>query len=128
MHALKILIVDDSKFAQLSASNVLKSIKSDLEIHCANDGRKGFDAYQLLKPDVTIVDLLMPDINGKRLVEMIKQYDKMAKIFVVSADIQKSVKEELESLGIIKFFNKPISEEKAKELLWLTEVDPNEMG
>ena len=111
---MKILIVDDSRFTQLTMAKLLKSYIEDLEIFFASDGEDGFNKYKELNPDYVFVDLLMPIVSGQELVKLIKKYDTNSKIFVVSADVQKNVKKEIESYGIIKFINKPFTEEKAE--------------
>ncbi len=123
---MKILIVDDSKFSQIVTSNLLKSLFENIEIITANDGEEGFEKYKEYKPEYAILDLLMPKINGKELVNIIKEYDKDAKLFVVSADVQKNVKEEMLSYGVIEFFNKPFNEEKAKVLYDIIKGDMDE--
>lgn len=111
---MKILIVDDSNFSQKTTCNLVKKFLEDAEIYTANDGQLGFEAYKKINPDYVFVDLLMPNLNGQGMIKLIKEYESDAKIVVISADVQKSIKEEVEEYGILSFINKPFNEEKAK--------------
>jgi len=124
---VKFLVVDDSKFSQIVTSNLLKKVFSDAEVILANDGREGLEKYKEHKPEYSILDLLMPNVNGKELIKLIKEYDKNAKIFVVSADVQKNVKEEVLSYGVMGFFNKPFNEEKARIIYDAIKGDKDEV-
>lgn len=119
------LIVDDSKFSQILAHNLFKEKNKDMEFIFANDGIEGLEAYKAHKPNYCIIDLLMPRMNGHELIKLIKEYDKDAKIFVASADVQKSVKEEVLSYGIIDFINKPLNIEKINSICEMIEGDSN---
>lgn len=122
---MKILIVDDSKFSQIVTSKHIKELFEDIEIIFASDGEEGFKKYKDLKPDYAFIDLLMPKVNGKELIKLIKEYDKDAKLFVISADVQKNVKDEIESYGIMAFINKPFNEEKARLIFNIIKGDQN---
>lgn len=111
---MKILIVDDSRFTQLTIAKLLKNQIGDVEIFFANDGEEGFKKYKEFNPDYVFVDLLMPNVSGQQLMKLIKEYDKDSNIFVISADVQKNVREEIESYGVIQFINKPFTDEKVK--------------
>ena len=111
---MKILIVDDSKFSQIVTSRLMKGEFKDITIEVANNGGEGFYKYKEIKPDYIFVDLLMPIVNGQELIKLIKGHDEDAKIFVISADVQKNVKEELEKFNILGFINKPFDDEKLK--------------
>lgn len=111
---MKILIVDDSSFSQRVAANCIKKYIKDCEIYFASDGKDGFQKYSKLNPDYVFIDLLMPKLNGKELIKLLKEYDSDAKIFVISADVQKNVKEEIEAYNIMAFINKPFNDDKAK--------------
>lgn len=113
---MKVLIVDDSRFSQITNSKYVKKLYQLAEIQFASNGNEGFKKYKDFKPDYTLVDLLMPEVNGQELIKYIKEYDDNAKIIVITADVQKSVREELEAYGIKGFINKPLNEEKANLL------------
>lgn len=113
----KLLVVDDSVFSQKVTANLLKKYLGDVEIYFANDGEEGLVQYKSIKPDYTFLDLLMPRLNGRELTKLIKEYDSKAKIFVISADVQKSVREEMENSDILAYINKPFNDEKAKLVL-----------
>ncbi|WML33724.1 response regulator [Clostridium sp. OS1-26] len=111
---LKILIVDDSNFSQRIMANLIKKYLENVDIHFANDGQEGIEAYKKINPDYAFVDLLMPNMSGNDMIGLIKEFKADAKIIVASADVQKRVREEIEGLGIMSFINKPFNEEKAK--------------
>lgn len=113
---MKILIVDDSNFSRKITSNLLKRNLSDLEVIYAIDGVDGINKYKEADPDYVFVDLLMPNLNGTDMIKQIKELDKKAKIIVITADVQKSVQEELGKYNIVSFINKPFNEEKADEI------------
>ncbi|MBR9648402.1 response regulator [Clostridium tyrobutyricum] len=116
---LKILIVDDSMFSRKIVSNLIKKFignVDDIEMFFACDGQEGFEKYKDINPDYTILDLLMPNLNGKELIKLIREDNKDAKIAVISADVQKNVREEIESYGIMAFINKPFNQKKAEKL------------
>ncbi|WP_026894025.1 response regulator transcription factor [Clostridiisalibacter paucivorans] len=122
---MKILIVDDSIFSQKITGTLLKKEIKDVELYFAADGEEGFKKFRLIDPDYVFVDLLMPRMNGKELTKAIKEYDSEAKIIILSADVQKSVKIEMEEYNIISFINKPFNEEKAKEIIKVIKDDKN---
>ncbi len=111
---VKVLIVDDSIFSQKINANFINKYLNDVEFFYADDGLEGFEKYKEINPDYIILDLLMPKLNGKELIELIKQYDNNAKIIVVTADVQKSVREEIDSYNIMSFVNKPLNDIKAQ--------------
>jgi len=114
---LKLLIVDDSKFTQKVEGNLFKEVVPNLEIYFANDGKEGVQKYIEINPDLTIVDLLMPNMTGMELLKEIKDIDEDAKMVVVSADVQEKVKQEAYDLGALAFVNKPINKAKIEEIL-----------
>lgn len=122
---MKILIVDDSIFSQKITGTLLKKEIKDVELYFAADGEEGFKKFRSIDPDYVFVDLLMPRMNGKELTKAIKEYDSEAKIIILSADVQKSVKIEMEEYNIISFINKPFNEEKAKEIIKVIKDDKN---
>lgn len=123
---MKILIVDDSRFSQIITSKLMELEFEDIEIEFANNGQEGFDKYKQINPDYVFVDLLMPVLNGQELVKLLKVYDKDAKIFIVSADVQKTVKKELEEYGILAFINKPFDKDKSKMVSEIIKGDSHE--
>ncbi len=110
----KVLIVDDSVFSQKIAANLIKKYMGDVELSFANDGEEGIELYEKLKPDFVITDLLMPKLSGQELIRLIKAHDKLAEIIVISADVQKNIREEVEAYNILAFLNKPLQDEKAQ--------------
>lgn len=111
---MRILIIDDSKFSQITTAKMLRNVMLDLEIAFADDGEEGWNKYREYNPDYIFVDLLMPRMDGHTLIDRIKKDNPHARIIVISADVQMSVRKELEELGIKAFFNKPFNLEKAR--------------
>lgn len=124
---IKILIVDDSVFSQKTTANLIKKILgSNVEIYYAKDGKDGFKKYKDINPDYTFLDLLMPELNGQQLLKLIKELDNEVKVFIVSADVQKSVRTEIEEHDVLAFINKPFNEEKAQLVCDIIRKDINE--
>ncbi|MDD3270139.1 MAG: response regulator [Syntrophomonadaceae bacterium] len=114
---MKILLADDSQFFKNFLLRIFNEYLPDALIYQAGNGQEAFQIYHNEKPDFVLTDLLMPGINGHELVRLIKESDHEAKIIVLSADIQKSTREEIEAMGVIDFINKPLNNEKATQLL-----------
>ena len=109
------LVVDDSAFSRKVVGNYLKKFFPGASVDYAPDGETGLQKYVELKPDCVFVDLLMPKIGGLDLIRYLKAKG-CERIVVLSADIQKSVRADAEALGVTSFLNKPLNDEKMREL------------
>jgi two-component system chemotaxis response regulator CheY len=108
---MNILVVDDSIFVRQFMKKYLLEIKPTVEINFSASGEEGYQVYLEKKPSLIITDLLMPGMGGQAFIETVRKTDKDTKIIVLSADIQKSVKNEIIALGVNAFLNKPITRE-----------------
>ena len=108
---MNILVIDDSIFVRQFMKKYLIELKPEIEINYAATGEEGYQVYTEKKPSLIITDLLMPGMGGQAFIEAVRKTDNQTKIVVLSADIQKSVKEEIMSIGISAFLNKPITRE-----------------
>ena len=87
----RILVIDDDEdiLTSLKSGLDLKGVK--LEILTANGGLKGLQAAKLEKPDIVILDLQMPDMNGFQVLEEIQADPQLAKTRVIMLTAQDSV-------------------------------------
>lgn len=82
----KILIVDDDKGVRALLSTLLSGEHTILE---ANNGQAGLHMFTLHKPDLIIMDLNMPYLTGKDLLQNLRALRNKVKIVVYSAFVTK---------------------------------------
>jgi len=108
---LKVLVVDDSIFVRHFIKKLILDTYPETEVLFAASGEEGYESYKNNKPDIIITDLLMPGVDGHEFIKMVKSDNEDVKIFVLSADIQNAVKQEVLGYGVTAFLNKPLNEE-----------------
>lgn len=71
------------------------------------DGRDAVELFDELKPDVVILDLMMPEYDGFYAILGIREKDPKAKILVLTADVTEKTKRRLDQLKSISLMYKP---------------------
>jgi DNA-binding NarL/FixJ family response regulator len=79
----KLLIVDDHPVV-LSGCRSLFAGDDSVKIDEASDGKSGHRAYLHRKPDVTVIDINLPDVSGFELMRLIRKEDPHARIIMFS--------------------------------------------
>lgn len=106
----KILIVDDSLFMRLSLKAML--IKNGFEVVGeAENGIKGIEMYNILKPDIVTMDITMPEMEGTEALEQIVKINPDAIVVMVSAIGQETKVKQAILLGAKGFIVKPFKED-----------------
>jgi len=82
MNSIKILIVDDNEIINEMFKEYFEAHGCSAEI--ASNGREGIAKYNALKPDVVLMDMQMPVMNGYESSKGIKNLDPDAKILMVT--------------------------------------------
>ena len=101
----KILIVEDDAPNQLLLSLQLEDLEMD--IATANNGSEALAQLRQNVPQVIILDLNMPQLNGIEFMESIMNMAGRPPVVVVSAmDLMLSLRQRLESMGVRAFFQK----------------------
>ena len=80
----KVMLVDDATFMRLKLKAILTEFGHEV-IGEASTGRIAIDQYRSLKPEVVLMDITMPDMNGLDALREIKKIDPQATIVMVSA-------------------------------------------
>ncbi len=115
---MKVLIVDDSMMVRNSLKRMLSARGiPDLMLADAPDGAKGLALFEREEPDILIVDLLMPVMEGTEVVRQLGEKQHKCFIAVLSSNFQKPVKERLLGLGAHLFVEKPVTEEKLDSVM-----------
>ena len=106
----RVLIVDDSALARRNLRQILES--ANCEVDEAEDGLSALERYFLDKPDVVLLDLVMRGMYGLDVIEKLRQLDPLAKVVVVSADVQTSSQQLVDQAGAKAFITKPFDREE----------------
>ena len=109
----RILIVDDAAFARLAMVKMLSEIGHEA-VAQAENGVKAIEMYKAYKPDIVLMDITMPDMDGIEAVRAIKAEDAAAKIIMVSAMGQQQKVFESIAAGAVDFIVKPAQKDQLK--------------
>lgn len=110
MRKTRVLVVDDSPFSQAVIQKTLP--ENSFEIcGMAINGREGIGKYFVLKPDVVIMDITMPDMDGLECSRQILLRDSAARIVILSSMKDDALTTRARLLGIRWFLQKPATRE-----------------
>ena len=105
----KVLIIDDE--VDLTNMTRIQLELSGFMVDTAFNGIDGISKVTEFRPDLILLDIRMPDIDGFQVLKMLKEKDETAKIPVVmfTTCSQKIEKEKAYTLGAIEYLTKPIN-------------------
>ena len=111
-----ILLCDDSRAMRMVTAHHLSAQGYNV-IGEAGNGIEAFQQYQSLKPDIVLLDLVMPEKDGKEALQDILQYDKNARIIILSSLGSESDIEECLKTGAKSYMQKPVEPETINRII-----------
>jgi two-component system chemotaxis response regulator CheY len=114
--AVRYLIVDDSVFARKNLARIVESFGGELAGE-AGDGVSAISEYQRTKPDIVLMDITMPQMEGIEAAEKIVQQNPEARVVMVSSvGYQENIVAALQR-GARHFVQKPVKPEVLYEVI-----------
>ncbi len=109
-----ILVVDDASFMRMMIKDILSKNGFTI-LGEAENGLKGVEKYKELQPDLVIMDITMPEMDGIQAVREIKKINPDAKIVMCSAMGQQAMVIEAIQAGAKDFIVKPFQNDRVVE-------------
>ncbi|WP_312643798.1 response regulator [Hydrogenoanaerobacterium sp.] len=107
----KIMIVDDAAFMRMMIKDTLSKNGFDSFVE-AGDGQIALGMYEQERPDLVIMDITMPNMNGIQALQAIKALDDSARVIMCSAMGQEAMVVEAIRLGALDFIVKPFKSDR----------------
>ena len=102
----KIMLVDDAAFMRMTIKNVLTKMGYTNLLEAA-DGAQAVEMYEKEHPDLVIMDITMPNMDGIQALQAIKAKDPGAKVIMCSAMGQEAMVVQAIKEGAMDFIVKP---------------------
>jgi PAS domain S-box-containing protein len=126
--AVKVLIAEDNKVNMLLATTIIKRIAPNAVILEAGNGYEALNHFEQNKPDLVLMDIQMPEMNGFETTQKIRELEKDSHVPIVAltAANVKGEKEKCLEAGMDDFVIKPVLEETIAQVLhkWLNLAAP----
>jgi len=112
-----ILYVEDEPEIQANIAEYLQNYFS--KVYLAKDGRGALEQYQNYKPDVLLLDINLPYVDGLTIAQKIRKNNKQIKIIMLTAYTEKEKLLKATELKLTKYLIKPISPKEFKGTMQL---------
>jgi two-component system chemotaxis response regulator CheY len=111
----KILIVDDAEFLRVRLNKILDT--EGYEVFQAENGVKAVSTYKEKHPDVVLMDVTMPEMDGLAALKEIVSFDPQAKVVMLTALGQESVVLDAVKSGARDFIVKPFEHDRVMKAI-----------
>jgi two-component system chemotaxis response regulator CheY len=111
-----VLLCDDALFMRAMLRGIVSSAGYEV-IGEAGDGRAAVELYATLRPDIVVMDMVMPEMSGVDAVRQIRALDQSARIVMCSAKGQQQLVTEAQNAGAMGFITKPFTASRVLEAL-----------
>jgi len=107
---MRVLVVDDEKIISGALQRVLTRAGHEVSV-----GNHGIDAFRLIEEanapfDVCFLDLLMPEISGATILDLVKKKMPDSRVYMMTAYGDVAVREDLMRRGAVKVLAKPFDD------------------
>lgn len=115
---LKLLIVDDSKIALAQLAAIINEIEGAEVVESASDGVGAIRCANSLKPDLILMDIVMPEMDGLSALRLLHAKNPNVRVAMVSSlGGSGSHAEEAFRLGAVQVIGKPFDPEQIQSLV-----------
>ncbi|MDQ1089569.1 PAS domain-containing protein [Siphonobacter sp. SORGH_AS_1065] len=106
-----VLVVEDNAVNRLLAHKLIASLRPDLTIYEAHDGKQGLEAYLRYLPDLILMDIQMPEMNGYEATQAIRAKEKKGRIpiLALTAGTLAGERDRCLAAGMDDYLTKPIA-------------------
>lgn len=125
MEKTTIMVVDDSPFALKQIRDLVEDNGYEV-VGYAKSGEDGIKLYQEIHPDIVILDIIMPGIDGLETAEMLMREDPKATILMLSSLCDTGTLDEIRGIGLKYLIPKPWDDEVLLATLELLKKQKNE--
>ena len=117
MNAKKVLIVDDEKNIVISLSFLLE--REGYQIASASNGKEAIEAYKSFRPDVILLDVMMPEMDGYEAARKIRALDDASCCHIVFLTAKGTQQNKIEGYrsGAELYIVKPFDNQEILEVL-----------
>ncbi len=120
----RILVVDDSAYQRNKVRRATNT--TEYELCEASNGRDGLDMVTTYAPDCILLDLIMPEMDGIEVLQILRDRGEDVPVIVLTADIQESTRQQCLELGAVTFINKPLKENEILDAINQTIGNPQD--
>lgn len=110
----KVLICEDEKSVQEFLQDILK--EKNCKVFIAEDGQEAIDKAKEIKPDLILLDIRMPKLNGLEVAKKIRSFNKSAKLIFLTGFESPELSKEAEKYDILNYI---VKSSPTKEVLKL---------
>lgn len=121
-----ILIADDESYQRFGMEKIIRRLRPEFRIFTSADGREAFDILQNEEIHIAFIDVIMPHMDGIRLVERFHPFRKNTRLIIVSAYKDFTYAQRALQMGVFDYIVKPIQPEAISSLLQKVESDLSE--
>lgn len=117
----KVLIIEDNRINMMLSSTLLKKMIPDVIVIEAENGKIGIEKFTAESPDLILLDIQMPVLNGYETAVEIRKMNKEIPIIALTAGTIKGEKEKCIESGMNDYLSKPINKDIFENMLlkWL---------
>ncbi|WP_321779008.1 response regulator transcription factor [Sulfurimonas sp.] len=110
-----ILYIEDEKEIR---ENYVRYLKNHfINVYEAGDGEEAYEIYKSKKPQIMIIDINIPKLNGIDLLKKIRENDYTTKAIILSAHTELNYLLDATGLGLTKYLVKPVTRKELKDAL-----------
>ena len=111
-----VLLCDDSRALRMLAAGQLTEAGFEV-VGEAGNGLEAVERYQALRPDLVLLDLVMPECDGRQALARILEIDPQGRVVILSSLGAQGDIEECLRLGARSYLQKPIDPESMERVL-----------
>ena len=115
---MKVLIVDDNDMMREVIGTFLGQLKHEI-LGEAENGDEAIKSFTALRPDLVLLDMVMPGKSGLEVLEEIRKIDPKAKVVVITAVEQEGIDKKIYEKGATAIIRKPFSCDELEKALKL---------
>ena len=108
MERARVIIADDESLIRMDLREMLTNL-GYLVVGEAGDGRSAVNLARELKPDVAVLDIKMPDMDGIEAARILTE-EKIAPVVLLTAYSQRDLVERAKEAGVVGYITKPMRE------------------
>ncbi len=110
---IKLMIVDDEVEICDFVKNFFK--ERNFEVFTAHNGEEALDIIEAQNPDIVLLDIRMPVMDGMQMLKELHRRSKNSKVIMVTAMESPEKESEARSYGAVEYIAKPLSLERLEQ-------------